>query len=95
VDVIGFARNMLRRRGFSMSAAVRQFTLELRSNRRIASHSGTATSAAMIAARKETEAALGAKFSQLRFLDFVLGQGLLTPSPLRKAVLDEFVPSQL
>lgn len=49
----------------------------------------------LLALRKETEAALGAKFNQLRFHDFVIGQGLLTPSLLRKAVLEHFVPSQL
>ena len=49
----------------------------------------------LLSLRKETEAALGTKFNQLRFHDFVLGQGLLTPSLLRKAVLDDFVPSQL
>jgi hypothetical protein len=49
----------------------------------------------LLSLRKETEAALGTKFNQLRFHDFVLGQGLLTPSLLRKAVLEAFVPSQL
>ena len=49
----------------------------------------------LLSLRKETEAALGAKFNQLHFHDFVLGQGLLTPSLLRKAVLEDFVPSQL
>jgi hypothetical protein len=49
----------------------------------------------LLSLRKETEAALGTKFNQLRFHDFVLGQGLLPPSLLRKAVLEDFVPSQL
>jgi uncharacterized protein (DUF885 family) len=49
----------------------------------------------LLSLRKETEAALGTKFDQLRFHDFLLGQGLLTPSLLRKAVLEAFVPSQL
>ena len=49
----------------------------------------------LLALRKDTEAALGSKFNQLRFHDFVLGQGLLPPSLLRKAVLEDFVPSQL
>jgi Bacterial protein of unknown function (DUF885) len=49
----------------------------------------------LLSLRKETEAALGTKFNQLRFHDFVLGQGLLPPSLLRKAVLEAFVPSQL
>jgi uncharacterized protein (DUF885 family) len=44
--------------------------------------------------RKETEAALGAKFNQKRFHDFILVQGLLPPDLMRKAVLDDFVPSQ-
>ena len=49
----------------------------------------------LISLRTETESALGPKFNQLRFHDFVLGQGLLPPSLLRKAVLEDFVPSQL
>ncbi len=44
--------------------------------------------------RKETEAALGSKFNQRRFHDFVLGQGLLPPDLMRAAVLTQFVPSQ-
>ena len=44
--------------------------------------------------RRETEAALGSKFSPLRFHDFILAQGLLPPDLMRKAVLEEFVPSQ-
>jgi len=44
--------------------------------------------------RKETEAALGAKFDQKKFHDFILAQGLLPPDLMRKAVLDVFVPSQ-
>ena len=49
----------------------------------------------LLSLRKETEAVLGPKFNQLHFHDFVLGQGLLPPSLLRKAVLEDFVPSQL
>jgi uncharacterized protein (DUF885 family) len=49
----------------------------------------------LLSLRRETEKALGAKFNQRRFHDFVLGQGLLPPSLLRKAVLEDFVPSQL
>jgi uncharacterized protein (DUF885 family) len=49
----------------------------------------------LLSLRKETEAALGQKFNQLRFHDFVLRQGLLPPSLLRKAVLEDFVPAQL
>jgi uncharacterized protein (DUF885 family) len=44
--------------------------------------------------RKDTEAALGAKFNQKKFHDFLLSQGLLPPELMRKAVMDEFVPSQ-
>jgi hypothetical protein len=48
----------------------------------------------LLALRKETEAALGTKFNQQKFHDFLLGQGLLPPNLLRKAVLEDFVPSQ-
>jgi len=48
----------------------------------------------MIALRKETETALGAKFNALKFHDFILSQGLLTPSLLREAVLKDFIPAQ-
>jgi hypothetical protein len=48
----------------------------------------------LLALRKETEAALGAKFDQRKFHDFILGQGLLPPDLMRQAVLDEFVGSQ-
>jgi uncharacterized protein (DUF885 family) len=44
--------------------------------------------------RRETEVALGAKFKQKRFHDFVLGQGLLPPDLMRKAVLEDFVPGE-
>jgi hypothetical protein len=43
--------------------------------------------------RTHVERALGARFDPLRFHDFVLGQGLLPPALLRKAVMQEFVPS--
>jgi uncharacterized protein (DUF885 family) len=43
--------------------------------------------------RKDTEAALGAKFDQHRFHDFILGQGLLPPDLMRRAVNEDFVPS--
>jgi uncharacterized protein (DUF885 family) len=42
--------------------------------------------------RKDTEAALGAKFDQKKFHDFLLAQGLLPPDLMRKAVMEEFVP---
>ena len=48
----------------------------------------------LLALRKETEAALGAKFDQRKFHDFILSQGLLPPDLMRKAVLDGFVPTQ-
>ncbi len=44
--------------------------------------------------RRETEDALGAKFDQKRFHDFILSQGLLPPDLMREAVREEFVPSQ-
>ena len=48
----------------------------------------------LIALRKDTEAALGAKFNQKKFHDFILAQGLLPPDLMRKAVMEHFVPSQ-
>ncbi|MBV9885332.1 MAG: DUF885 domain-containing protein [Acidobacteria bacterium] len=42
--------------------------------------------------RKDTEAALGAKFDQKKFHDFILGQGLLPPDLMRKAVMEDFIP---
>jgi hypothetical protein len=48
----------------------------------------------LLSLRKETEAALGPKFNQKNFHDFILNQGLLPPDLMRKAVLEEFVPSQ-
>jgi uncharacterized protein (DUF885 family) len=44
--------------------------------------------------RKDTEAALGPKFNRKKFHDFLLAQGLLPPDLMRKAVMEEFVPSQ-
>lgn len=44
--------------------------------------------------RMETELGLGAKFDRLAFNNFILGQGLLPPDLLEKAVLEEFVPQQ-
>jgi uncharacterized protein (DUF885 family) len=44
--------------------------------------------------RREVEAALGAKFNQKRFHDFILAQGLLPPDLMRKAVLEQFVPAE-
>jgi uncharacterized protein (DUF885 family) len=48
----------------------------------------------LIALRKETEAALGAKFNQKKFHDFILAQGLLPPDLMRQAVMEDFVPAQ-
>ena len=48
----------------------------------------------LIALRKETESQLGAKFDQKKFHDFILAQGLLPPDLMRKAVMDDFVPTQ-
>jgi len=45
----------------------------------------------LLALRKETEAALGRKFNQARFHDFILAQGFLPLDVTRKAVLEEFV----
>jgi uncharacterized protein (DUF885 family) len=48
----------------------------------------------LIGLRQETEAALGAKFDQKKFHDFILAQGLLPPDLMRKAVVEQFVPNQ-
>ncbi|WP_158799818.1 DUF885 domain-containing protein [Pedobacter sp. L105] len=48
----------------------------------------------MLALRKETEEALGAKFNALRFHDFILSQGLLPPALIHDAVINEFVPAE-
>ena len=48
----------------------------------------------LLTLRQEVEAALGAKFRQKAFHDFVLSQGLLPPELMRKAVLEEFGPAQ-
>jgi uncharacterized protein (DUF885 family) len=48
----------------------------------------------LLALRKDTEAALGARFDPQRFHDFILGQGLLPPDLMRKAVMADFIPSQ-
>jgi uncharacterized protein (DUF885 family) len=44
--------------------------------------------------RAETELALGAKFDRLVFNNFLLGQGLLPPDLLAKAVREQFIPAQ-
>jgi uncharacterized protein (DUF885 family) len=48
----------------------------------------------LLSLRRETEAALGKKFDQKKYHDFILGQGLLPPDLMRSAVLEEFIPSQ-
>jgi uncharacterized protein (DUF885 family) len=40
------------------------------------------------------ELKLGDRFNQRKYHDFVLEQGLLPPELLRRAILDEFVPTQ-
>ncbi|OJT16506.1 hypothetical protein BO221_49475 [Archangium sp. Cb G35] len=44
--------------------------------------------------RAETEIALGSKFDRLAFNNFILGQGLLPPDLLAKAVREEFIPAR-
>ena len=44
--------------------------------------------------RKDTEAALGPRFDQKKFHDFLLAQGLLPPDLMRKAVMETFIPTQ-
>jgi uncharacterized protein (DUF885 family) len=41
--------------------------------------------------RSEVEKALGSKFDQRAFHDFVLAQGLLPPDLMRETVMSEFV----
>jgi uncharacterized protein (DUF885 family) len=48
----------------------------------------------LIALRKDTEAALGPKFDQKKFHDFILAQGLLPPDLMLKAVMQDFVGAQ-
>lgn len=48
----------------------------------------------MIALRKDTEKALGKKFNQQHFHDFILSQGILTPALMREAVMNDFVPNE-
>ena len=43
--------------------------------------------------RKDTEKAMGARFNQKKFHDFLLAQGLLPPALMRQAVFAEFVPA--
>ncbi len=48
----------------------------------------------LLALRKDVEAALGPKFDQKKFHDFVLAQGLLPPELMRQAVMEGFVATQ-
>jgi uncharacterized protein (DUF885 family) len=48
----------------------------------------------LIALRQETEKALGTRFNQKKFHDFILAQGLLPPDLMRKAVMENFVPEE-
>jgi uncharacterized protein (DUF885 family) len=48
----------------------------------------------LIALRKDAEEALGAKFNQKKFHDFILAQGLLPPDLMWDAVMKVFVPEQ-
>jgi Bacterial protein of unknown function (DUF885) len=45
----------------------------------------------LVALRKDVEGALGPKFNQKKYHDFILAQGLLPPDLLRKAVMEDFV----
>jgi len=42
--------------------------------------------------RAETERILGPKFDRLKYHDFLLAQGMLPPSLMRQAVMEEFIP---
>ena len=48
----------------------------------------------LIELREDTEKALGPKFNQKRFHDFILAQGLLPPDLIRKAIMDDLIPAQ-
>jgi uncharacterized protein (DUF885 family) len=48
----------------------------------------------LIELRQDVEKALGSRFQQKPFHDFLLSQGLLPPDLMRQAVMEEFVPSQ-
>jgi hypothetical protein len=44
--------------------------------------------------RADAERKLGSRFDRQKFNDFILSQGMLPPALLRKAVLEDFIPSQ-
>jgi len=48
----------------------------------------------LLALRHEVETALGPRFDQKKYHDFILAQGLLPPDLMRQAVMDEFVAPQ-
>ena len=45
----------------------------------------------LVQLRRDAQEAMGARFNQQRFHDFILAQGLLPPELMRKAVMNEFV----
>ena len=45
--------------------------------------------------RTATEVALGPKFNRQTFNDYIIGQGLLPPPLLAKAIREDFIPAQL
>jgi uncharacterized protein (DUF885 family) len=47
----------------------------------------------LIQLRKDTEKALGPKFNQKQFHDFILAQGLLPPDLMRQATMETFIPA--
>jgi uncharacterized protein (DUF885 family) len=47
----------------------------------------------LIQLRKDTEKALGPKFNQKQFHDFILAQGLLPPDLMRQATIETFIPA--
>ena len=48
----------------------------------------------LVALRKDVEGALGPKFNQKKYHDFILAQGLLPPDLLRKTVMEDFVGAE-
>jgi hypothetical protein len=48
----------------------------------------------LLGLRQDVETALGPKFNQKKYHDFLLAQGLLPPELLRKSALEQFVPTQ-
>ncbi len=48
----------------------------------------------LVSLRNDTEKALGGKFNQQHFHDFILSQGILPPALIREAVMNDFVPKE-